>query len=239
MYQQAKINKAVNEICNEVESYFVGDEMLVVNKNMHFFDDPKFIEIFDQLATSDHYRGMAYRIHNLIFSVSIAMRVEGDFVECGVFRGFKSLFLMKYFGDAISERKFYLFDTYEGIDESLSDGSPIKKQDHNKRRLYDFIKYRFREFNNAIPVMGSVPSILKQKNIEQVAFLHLDMNSYMAEVAALEELWDRMPAGAVVVLDDFGLKSHNMQMANELPWFLQRGERVLEFPTGQGLVIKG
>ena len=64
------------------------------------------------------------------------------------------------------------------------------------------------------------------------------MNSYKAEIGALDALWEKIPIGGVIVLDDFGLISHRAQMEHELPWLKQRGQDVLEFPTGQGLVVK-
>jgi hypothetical protein len=47
-----------------------------------------------------------------------------------------------------------------------------------------------------------------------------------------------MIPGAVLVLDDYGWLGYRQQKLAEDPWFAQRGYRVLELPTGQGLIIK-
>ena len=174
----------------------------------------------------------------MIYASKLALDVPGAFMECGVFRGFKSYFLLKYFGEELANRKYFLLDTFEGIDLNLSDGSPISKNEHAKSRLYEFIKYRFKDFSNVESVKGSVPYALADLELDKIAFLHLDMNSYEAEIGALNTLWDLIPKHGVIVLDDFGLFSHKAQQINELPWLLRKDQHVLEFPTGQGIVIK-
>jgi hypothetical protein len=73
---------------------------------------------------------------------------------------------------------------------------------------------------------------------EKVAFLHLDLNNMEAEIGTLEILWDRIVPGGVLVLDDFGWAAYRKQFVAEITWLGERGHRILEMPTGQGLVIK-
>lgn len=237
-FQKIEIKQALEKIISAADTHFMGDEMLVLNKNMHFFSDQKFNEVFCKTALNDHYKGMAWRMHVLLYASQMAMKVSGDFIECGVFRGFKSYFILSYFGELLSNRNYFLMDTFEGIDNNLSEGSPIYPAEHQKLRLHEFIVKRFSDFSNVRIVKGSVPNSLDFVQFENIAFLHLDMNSYQAEIGALERLWDHIPLGGVIVLDDFGLFSHRAQLENELPWFSEKEQPVLEFPTGQGMVIK-
>jgi hypothetical protein len=46
---------------------------------------------------------------------------------------------------------------------------------------------------------------------QQVAYLHLDMNCAPPEVAALTYFWDRLVAGAPVLLDDYAYHSYTPQ----------------------------
>lgn len=238
-YDQARQQQCLESLSAMHEKSFVGDGMLVVDKNMHFFDDADFCRVLDEMAKAPIYRGMAWRMHVLIWCVEQALKQKGCFIECGVFRGFKSHFLLEYFGQRLAQRPYYLFDTFAGIDEAQADGSPIEKSEHDKVGLYEFVKHRFAGFGNVHIHRGSVPGSFEQAELpEQVAFVHLDMNSYQAEIGALEFLWRRIPNGGVLVLDDFGLHSHRSQMQHELPWLAANGHQVLEFPTGQGIVIK-
>ena len=109
----------------------------------------------------------------------MALKLDGVFIECGVFRGFKSFFLANYLGSELSNRKFYLFDTFEGIDEDQSELSPIKKSEHFKVGLYDFVVDRFSGFSNFEIVKGSVPQTLDALKGRKVAFLHLRIHTWL------------------------------------------------------------
>ena len=73
---------------------------------------------------------------------------------------------------------------------------------------------------------------------ENVAFVHIDMNSVSGEIGALEGLFDRMSPGGIIILDDYGWHGYRAQQQAEQSWFAARGKRVLELPTGQGMVIR-
>lgn len=85
---------------------------------------------------------------------------------------------------------------------------------------------------------GRVPDSLKIAAPEKIAFMHLDINNADAEIGALEALFDRMVPGAVMILDDYGWLYYREQKMAEDPWFAKKGYRVLELPTGQGMIIK-
>ena len=73
---------------------------------------------------------------------------------------------------------------------------------------------------------------------KKIAFLHIDMNSAQAEMLALEHLFDKVTPGGVIVFDDFGWSCNVNQMTAELAFMNERGQHILELPTGQGVVIK-
>ena len=69
-------------------------------------------------------------------------------------------------------------------------------------------------------------------------FLHLDLNAGEAEIKALDTLFDRVNEGGIILLDDYGRLEHNQLFSNHNDWFANKGYRILELPTGQGMVIK-
>lgn len=73
---------------------------------------------------------------------------------------------------------------------------------------------------------------------ERIAYLHIDLNSANAKISVLEVLFDRVVSGGVIVFDDYGWKSFSRQREAEDRFMAERGYRILELPTGQGLVIK-
>lgn len=68
--------------------------------------------------------------------------------------------------------------------------------------------------------------------------MHLDMNNANSEIGALEMLFERMVTGAILILDDYGWLDYRSQKLAEDSWFAKSGYRVLELPTGQGLLVK-
>ena len=164
-------------------------------------------------------------------------KIKGAYVECGVFRGFKSFFLFLKNEELLKDCDKYLFDTFAGIDVNYSDGSPISPSEHNKDGLYEFVLRRFKKFNRTKIIKGSVPDSLLSSDISEVSFLHLDMNSWQAEVGALDFFLPKMSTNSVIILDDFGLKTHKSQMEHEMPFLREKGYSILELPTGQGVVL--
>ena len=64
------------------------------------------------------------------------------------------------------------------------------------------------------------------------------MNNAEAERGALERLFGRVSRGAAIVFDDYGWDGYRDQKDAADAFLGERGYRVLELPTGQGLVIK-
>lgn len=105
--------------------------------------------------------------------------------------------------------------------------------------LYEQVRQRFSDIDNISVVQGMIPEVLHKTAPEKVAFMHLDLNGPAAEVAALEFFFDRLVPGAILILDDYGWREYyRSQKEAEDPFFESRGYRVLELPTGQGMVIK-
>ena len=87
-------------------------------------------------------------------------------------------------------------------------------------------------------IRGFVAESFKIAVPERIAFLHIDLNSPAAEIAALEQLFDRVVSGGYIVFDDYGWKLFKKQREAEDRFMSDRGHSILELPTGQGLVIK-
>jgi len=87
-------------------------------------------------------------------------------------------------------------------------------------------------------VKGVVPDVLDNVSPDKIALLHLDINSPAAERGALDRLYDKMPPGGVLVLDDYGWTMFRRQKESADAFLQSRGLTILELPTGQGLAIK-
>ncbi|MGH8163034.1 MAG: TylF/MycF/NovP-related O-methyltransferase, partial [Rhodanobacteraceae bacterium] len=88
-------------------------------------------------------------------------------------------------------------------------------------------------------VRGEVPDTLAAFPADRkVAFLSIDMNILLPEIAALDFFWDRLLPGGIVLLDDYGWASHADQRAGFDAFARAQGTLVLTLPTGQGMLIR-
>ena len=82
--------------------------------------DPAFSKAYAravQAAGGQDYQ-IHWRVHVALWAASCAARIKGDFVECGVNRGFVSSAIMDYLDWNSLGRRFYLLDTFKGMDEA-------------------------------------------------------------------------------------------------------------------------
>lgn len=190
-----------------------------------------------------------WRVHIGLWAAQSAARVAGDFVECGVNRGFLSSAIMHALNWNNIGRVFYLLDTFEGLDERFV--SDQEKKDgvlqRNKRELetgfyttdVKTVRDNFSEWRNTQIVVGTIPETLDAIKSEQIAFLHLDLNNSPPEVAAIEALWDRIPSGGMVLLDDYAYYGYQLQKEGMDAWASKRDDvPIASLPTGQGLIVK-
>lgn len=184
-----------------------------------------------------------WRMHTIFWAGSHALHLPGDFVECGVSRGMYSAALAHYLAfQERTDRRFYLFDTYEGIPvETLTEeeiASGVAGHNKSYSDCYDDVCGTFAAYPNVEVVKGIVPGSLERVRIDRVAYLSIDMNSVVAEMGAAAFFWPRLVPGAVVVLDDYGFPRHRAQKQAWDAFALRHGFAIMTSPTGQGIWIK-
>jgi hypothetical protein len=232
---------------------FWGDRLLTLDKSAGFFDDPRFLAAYQHICGSHVYDAydsphtIAWRLHTLTWAAQRAMRLEGDFVECGVFKGDMAWVVTQMVDFAHCPKTFFLYDTFAGFSPKYS--SPEDYPDdpgfmafadgiYKDESIYPTVLDKFKDMPNVRVIRGTVPDSFAEALPERIAYLHIDLNSPAAEVAALEVLFDRVTTGAAIVFDDYGWHIFRKQKEAEDRFFAAHGHEVLELPTGQGLVIK-
>ncbi len=182
-----------------------------------------------------------WRVHVLFWAAERALRLGGDFIECGVHLGGFSRAVVEYvdFG-RLTDRTFYLLDSFEGVSkEHLSEEE--KKRgilDYEYANDYEAVCRTFQQFDNVKIIKGLIPDSLSQVDCENVGFLSIDLNSAVPEIAAAEFFWERLLPGATVVLDDYGWEKHLAQKHAFDKFAESRNVPILSLPTGQGVIIK-
>jgi Macrocin-O-methyltransferase (TylF) len=217
--------------------------------NHEFMDDSAFCKAYArgvQAAEQDYL--WHWRVHVGLWVAATASRLGGDFVECGVNRGFLSSAIMSYLDWDTLGKQFYLLDTFSGIDERFLSGEDRaagaleRNRTHLNTGFYvesiEVVKANFSEWKNVTLIEGPVPETLIRINAHKIAYLHLDMNCSPPEIAAAEFFWERLVAGACILLDDYGYNGYRSQKIAMDRFAAARQVGVLSLPTGQGLIIK-
>lgn len=216
-----------------VGGVFTGDNLITFGRNLGFLDDERFMTAWRAHARTEIEEAVIWRTHVLCWAGSQALNRPGDLVECGCYKGTSARILYDYLDLASSEKRLFLYDLFEHAEGMAHHAMP-----EHSATLYDTVRARFSAFANVQVTQGEVPRSLEGSAPETIAFLHIDMNNVAAEVGALELLFDRVAPGGAIVFDDYGWNSYRPQKDAEDEFLAARGYRVLELPTGQGLVIK-
>ena len=217
--------------------------------NHEFMDDPAFRKAYERgvRAAGDDYR-WHWRVHVGLWAAASAARLKGDFVECGVNRGFLSSAIMEYLDWDSLGKHFYLLDTFRGLDERFvssadrASGALEKNKESLTSGFYvqriEDVRANFAQWKNISLIEGSIPETLPEVRAEKIAYLHLDTNCSMPEIAAMQYFWERLVAGAFVLLDDYAYHGYLSQKIAMDRFAREKAMKILSLPTGQGLLIK-
>ena len=133
-------------------------------------------------------------------------------------------------------------DTFEGI--------PLQRVSADERAhaamlnnalyfdCYEVTRRNFELYPNARLVRGILPDSITDAQIDQIAYLSIDLNNADAEIATIERLWPRLSPGAVVILDDFAFSGYEAQFRAWSDFARNKSLMILTVPTGQGILIK-
>lgn len=231
-----------------IPNAYVQDGLISIHAH-DFMEDPAFVAAYQrgvQAAGTDYK--WHWRVHVGLWAASIAARLPGDFVECGVNAGFMSSSMMQYLDWNSLDKTFYLLDTFSGLDPrfvsrtELEEGILAKNEKLLESGFYvtdlDSVRRNFAEWPRARIVKGSIPETLSEVHAERIAFMHIDLNCAPPEVAALEHFWDRLEKGAPVLLDDYAYWGYRQQKLAMDALARRLGVNVVSLPTGQGFMIK-
>jgi O-methyltransferase len=162
--------------------------------------------------------------------------IEGDFVECGVWRGGNALAAAEIFKLHNSKRNVWLFDTFKGMtaptdfDVQASDGRTARtqyeadqKETHNEW-CYSSIEDVRQNFANrglttnihfvqgdVCQTLNSEPSKLPNK----ISVLRLDTDWYESTKKELEVLYPKLTVGGCLIIDDYGHWSGSKKATDE------------------------
>ncbi len=241
----SKINQQ-SFIVNSNTSY--NADGLIVFNNSDCLQEEKFLKAYNDSLTVNDWRGkdgskfdMRWRYYIVCYFANYAKQLEGDFVECGVYKGGYAMAIFSYLNPLPVEKKFWLLDTYEGLvldhltEKEKEDQLHIKYAHYEN--TYDSVSQMFKNMPAKI-IKGAVPGTLPECTAEKVCYLSIDMNCVEPEIAAADFFWDKMVPGGVIILDDYGFKEHIEQKKAFDIFASQKKVPILQLPTGQAIIFK-
>ena len=193
-------------------------------------EPPEFPPDFDEHDIAEHRAVKQYtmtspeRILALRTGVRhiVAAGIEGEIVECGVWRGGSMLAVARTLlelGD--TSRNLYLFDTFEGMSEPTENdrmysgqaAAELLEGHDREERVWAYAPLDgVRELltNAGYPndklhfVKGKVEHTIPEAGPERIALLRLDTDWYESTKHELDHLYPRLARGGVLIIDDYG-----------------------------------
>jgi O-methyltransferase len=216
---------------------FAGDCLLTWAKNLGFLDDAKFMNVLKSELTGDYgidntVAGTIWRSHVRCWSAAHCAGIDGDFVEAGCHLGVSAKMMAGYIDFKKLDKTYWLYDIFD------NDGTVSEKMFGHGPQLYEQTINKFKDIPNVRIIKGNLPESLEQGAPEKIALLHIDMNNEPSERATLEALYDRVQPGGFLIFDDYGWVQYRAQKDSADEFMAQRGKKILELPTGQGLAIR-
>lgn len=202
-----------------------------------FIKNYKNIEKLKLLLEVKPYTMVAYPRLSNIYELSELVekkKMKGCFVECGVWKG-GCIAVMAYIAEKHkSNRKIWLFDSFEGLPEPTSiDGDHAKTFAHDKTSgklspidacvspIEDVKKLLFSILNlnkeNIIFQKGWFQNILPKirNKIGDIAILRLDADWYESTKACLDNLYDNVVEDGYVIIDDYNFWEGSKKATDE------------------------
>ena len=180
-----------------------------------------------------HWPAYTKRIHLARFLAhyelfKMTLPLPGSIIELGVSRGvsfFTFHKLLEIFCPTDTWRRVYGFDSFEGLtDFSIEDGAKAADEKSDKRPgtwsaedveseifklavLFNADNILARERCRLIKgkVQNTLPAFLADTPGLRLSLLHFDMDLYEPTKFALEQLWDLVVPGGIVVFDEYGV----------------------------------
>jgi O-methyltransferase len=166
-----------------------------------------------------------------------ATYLQGDFAECGVYRGGTALLLANILKRA--ERTLYLFDSFKGL----------PKIHQEKDRWFsegEFAEVRVEEVEELLSDCqkvtairpGWIPETFAGLEGRIYAFAHLDLDLYQSTLDSCRYFYPRLVPGGLLLFDEYGFAAAGGEKEAVDEFFADKPESPISLPTGQAIVLK-
>lgn len=173
--------------------------------------------------------------------------LNGDVVECGVWRGGMSAGMAEVIGN---NHKYYLFDSFEGLPEVKEiDGESAKKwqQDKTSPGYYDNCKAEIDFANKAMTMTGvnfecvkgwfehTIPGF---DRISSISLLRLDGDWYDSTIVCLRNFYPKVVENGIILIDDYYAWTGCSRAVHDYLSEIKSKSRIYSSPAGVAYIVK-
>ena len=199
-----------------------------------FLEDEGFLNYYKRFMDADNWHSFD-RKYTLDQLLKLTFHLPGDLVECGTYKGASAYLMCR--AHRKSEKIIHLFDSFEGLSSpDPCDGSYWKAgalsttESMLRETLAEFCNYQIHK--------GWIPERFIDVSEKCFCFLHIDVDLYQPTLVSLNFFYERMTAGGMILLDDYGFKTCPGTKHAVDQFFHDRAENIIMLSTGQAFIIK-
>ncbi len=197
--------------------------------------DRHFCPIYDKITgRSLVSRERAWILYSLARN---ALNIEGDFVECGVYRGGTARLLRRVLDEKPAGRRLHLFDTFLGMPDTDRQRDKHKAHDFADTSL-DAVSAFVGRASHICYHPGRIPETFRNAQESHFAFSHIDVDIYRSVLDCCLFIYPRTPPGGIIIFDDYGFASCPGARQAVDEFFAEKPEVPLVLGTGQAVVFR-
>ena len=170
-------------------------------------------------------------------SILLALRrldkehIKGSLAEVGVYRGDMSRLIHRL----LPNRKFFLFDTFEGFHENDLKGG---EDNRFKDTSIDLVKRNIGNLDNIEFRVGFFPNTASGLEEEKFSFVLLDTDKYEPILEGLKFFYPRLARGGYLFVHDYNSPESEWGVSRAVNEYLSdKSEQLIELPDGCGSIV--
>jgi hypothetical protein len=157
-------------------------------------------------------------INIILELIEKTVSLEGNFAECGVFRGHTLLPLALSLRTKGVSKRVYGFDSFQGFDSAIEKDLKLGGAENDQKQIGGFSHTSYSSLVKKVRLLGLDSSIrlvkgyfkdtLNSYSAERFCFVHLDCDIYESYRECLHFFYPRMVTGGIILFDEY----------NDPPW---------------------
>ena len=205
--------------------------------------EPDFVRECEQVRSNTGLKKES--LYTLRHFLGESLWLEGDVMECGVWRGGSARMLHQQISESHAAKRLHLFDSFEGMKRTDAEGDRHQPGDFDDTSL-DHVRAvvlgSSAHDNDAKASVafhkGWIPDTFTGLEDLRFCFAHIDLDLYRSIHDALAFIYPRLAQRGAIVFDDYGFASCPGARKAVDEFFADKPEQPFALHTAQAVVIK-